>query len=67
MLYSQLTNDELERWCNSSPDDAAAQAEASRRVGGAGEEIECLEERIAELEDQLDAANYEISQLEEAD
>lgn len=76
MLYSHLTNEELERWCYCSPADLLAKAEMLRRVPHilyvkdeehlAAEDIaRQAEARVSELDADLEKANEEIGALEQ--
>jgi predicted nuclease with TOPRIM domain len=62
MLYSTLSNDELERWCYASPDDVFALLEMIKRAPAI---IDNNDEVLVEAEERADRAESESSNLED--
>jgi hypothetical protein len=68
VLYTTLTNNELERWVRNTPKDHKARAELLRRsilvLKGSDAYIEELETQIAVLEDKVDQLNEDLNSYE---
>lgn len=68
MLYSTLTNSELERWVRNTPKDHKAKAELLKRsilvLEGSDAYVTELETQIAVLEDKVEQLNEDLNSYE---